>query len=120
MTTAGGDTFNVAAHANETFAVNQANSESFDFSSGFGAASISGLQVAGTGSDDIQLDLSMFKGLSATNSVAQNLADLLASGAAAQSGSNLTISDLAGDVLTLKNVTASMLTAAANHVFSFV
>ncbi len=118
--TAGRDTFGVNAHANETFAVSQANSEAFDFSSGFGAASISGFQIGGTGSDIIQFDLSMFNGLSSTNTSAQNLADLLASGAAMQSGQNVTISDLTGDVLTLKNVTTSLLGAAANSVLKFV
>src|SRR5208282_1338801 len=78
VTTAGGDTFGVNAHANETFAVSRANSEAFDFSSGFGATSISGLQIGGAGSDILEFDLSMFHGLSSTNTAAQNLADLLA------------------------------------------
>ena len=62
----------------------------------------------------------MFNGLSSTNTAAQNLADLLGSGAAMQSGHNVTITDLAGDVLTLKDVTTTMLSASANSSFKFV
>ena len=119
VTTAGGDTFGVNTHANETFAASQAHSEAFDFSSGFGATSISGFQIGGAGSDILEFDLSMFHGLSSTNTAAQNLADLLASGSAMQSGQNLTISDVTGDLLTLKNVTTTMLSAAANSVLRF-
>ncbi len=62
----------------------------------------------------------MFGGLSSTNTAAQNLADLLASGGAMQSGQNVAITDLAGDVLTLKNVTTSMLSAASNAFLRFM
>jgi len=48
------------------------------------------------------------------------LADLLASGAATQSGANVTITDLAGDVLTLKDSTATTLSASANSALKFV
>ena len=118
--TTGADSFDVNPHANETIAVKHANEETFDFSSGFGDASISGLQAGGAGSDVIQFDLSMFSGLSSTNTASQNLAALLASGAAMQSGNNVTIADLAGDVLTLKDVTTTMLSASANSSFKFV
>ena len=118
--TTGTETFDVNPHANETIAVKQGNAETFDFSSGFGDASISGLQIGGAGSDVIQFDLSMFNGLSSTNTAAQNLADLLASGAAMQAGQNVTITDLAGDVLTLKNSATAMLSAAANSLLKFV
>jgi hypothetical protein len=116
----GADSFDVTAHANETIAVKQASAETFDFSSGFGDASISGLQAGGAGSDVIQFDLSMFSGLSSTNTASQNLAELLASGAAMQSGNNVTIADLAGDVLTLEDVTTTMLSASGNSSFKFV
>ena len=118
--TDGADSFDVTPHANETIAVKQANGETFDFSSGFGGTSISGLQLGGAGSDVVQFDLSMFSGLSSTNTAAQNLADLLGNGAAMQSGHNVTITDPAGDVLTLKDVTATMLSASANSSFKFV
>ena len=118
--TTGAVSFDVTAHANETIAVKQANAEIFDFSSGFGDASISGLQAGGAESNVIQFNLSMFSGLSSTNTASQNLADLLASGAAMQSGNNVTIADLAGDVLTLKDVTTTMLSASANSSFKFV
>ena len=36
-----------------------------------------------------------------------------------QSGHNVTITDLAGDVLTLKDVTTTMLSASANSSFKF-
>ncbi len=102
------------------FAVSQANSETFAFSPGFVAASISGLQIGGAGSDAIQFDVSMFNGLSSTNTSAQDFAKLLASGAAVQSGQNVAFTDSAGEALTLKNVTTSMLSAAANSLLKFV
>ena len=119
VTTGGGNSFAVNSHANETIAIKQGNSETFDFSSGFGASSISGLQIAGAGNNVVQFDLSMFNGLSSNNTPAQNLADLLASGSAVQSGQNVSITDLAGDVLTFKGVTTSMLSATANSFLKF-
>ena len=67
----------------------------------------------------IQFNHSMFSGLSSSNTAAQDLASLLSSGAAAQSGSNVKITDLAGDVLTLVGVTTSTLSTQANSVFKF-
>ncbi len=119
VATADGDSFDVTAHASETIAIKQANFETFDFSSGFGASSISGLQIGGAQGDVVQFDLSMFNGLSSSNTAAQNLADLLGNGSAKQSGQNVSITDLAGDVLTFKGVTASMLSAAANSFLKF-
>ena len=91
-----------------------------EYASGFGQSSITGLLAGGGASDVIQFNLSMFHGLSSTNTAAQNLADLLSSGAAAQSGPNVTITDSAQDVLTLVGVTTSTLNAYANSVFKFV
>ena len=91
--TTGSDAFAANAHATEAISASGLNSESFDSASGFGQSMITGLQVGGSSSDVIQLHLSMFSGLSSSNTAAQNLANLLSSSAAAQSGSNVTITD---------------------------
>jgi hypothetical protein len=70
----------------------------------------------GGASDVIQFNLSMFSGLSSNNTAAQSLVVLLWSSAAAQSGPNVTITDLAGDVPTPAGVT----TNNASSVFKFV
>ena len=118
--TTGADTFPLNAHATEAISATGLNSETFEYASGFGHSSITGLLAGGGASDVIELHLSMFSGLSSTNTAAQNLADLLSSGAAAQSGPNVTITDSAHDVLTLMGVTTSTLNAYANSVFKFV
>ena len=118
--TTGSDTFALNAHATEAISASGLNSESFDYASGFGQSMITGLQVGGSASDVVQLHLSMFSGLSSSNTAAQNLSHLLSSGAAAQSGSNVTITDSAHDVLTLANVTTTALSQNASSVFKFV
>jgi hypothetical protein len=62
----------------------------------------------------------MFSGLSSSNTAAQDVAALLSSGAMAQSGSNVTITDSAQDVLTLVDVTTTALSQHASSVFKFV
>jgi hypothetical protein len=62
----------------------------------------------------------MFKGLSSRNTATQNWDALVSSGAAVQSGANVAITDTAHDVLTLNNVTTSMLSHYAGNVFKFV
>ena len=118
--TTGADAFPLNAHATEAISATGLNSETFEYASGFGQSSITGLLAGGGASDVVQFNLSMFHGLSSTNTAAQNLADLLSSGAAAQSGPNVTITDSAHDVLTLMGVTTSTLNAYANSVFKFV
>ena len=118
--TTGSDAFAVNAHATEAISATGLNSETFKYASGFGDSTIAGLQAAGSASDVIQLNLSMFSGLSSSNTAAQDLASLLSSGAAAQSGSNVTITDSAHDVLTLAGMTTATLTANASSVFKFV
>ena len=90
--TSGADTFNLNAHSTEAISATGLSSETFKYASGFGPKHDNGPQ--GGRLRVIQLNLSMFSGLSSSNT-AQDLASLLSSGAAAQSGSN----DLAGDVL---------------------
>jgi hypothetical protein len=118
--TTGADAFPVKAHATEAISATGLNSETFEYASGFGHSAITGLLAGGGASDMIEFKRSMFHGLSSTNTAAQNLADLLSSGAAAQSGPNVTITDSAHDVLTLMGVTTSTLHAYANSVFKFV
>ena len=97
--TTGSDAFAVNAHATEAISATGLNSESFNYASGFGDSTITGLQAGGSASDVIHLNLSMFSGLSSSNTAAQDLASLLSSGAVAQSGANVTITDSAHDVL---------------------
>ncbi|HXZ16725.1 MAG TPA: hypothetical protein VEH77_12270 [Roseiarcus sp.] len=107
-------------HSNETIVANGRRSELFSLSSGHGDTTITGFEAAGDGSDSLMFDASDFNGLSKNNSAAQNWAVLLSSGAAAQSGADVSITDRAGDVLTLKDVTTNMLSANASKVFSFL
>jgi hypothetical protein len=53
------------------------------------------------------------------DTAAQNWNALLSSGAAVQSGGNVTITDAAHDVLTLNKITTSMLINSAGNVFKF-
>ena len=94
--------------------------ETFDYGSGFGHESITGLLASGPSHDVIELPLTMFKGLSSTKTATQNWEALMSGGAVAQSGANVTITDAAHDILTLNNVTTSMLSHDAGNVFKFV
>ncbi len=118
--TTGPDTFNVNSHTSELIVANGRTGETFDFGSGFGHELITGLLVSGPSNDLIQLPLTMFKGLSPTNTATQNWDALMSSGAAVQSGANVTVTDTAHDTLTLNNVTTSMLANHASNVFKFV
>ena len=117
--TAGSDTFVLDAHTKETVNATGYNSEVFSFASGFGSESITGFTAAASNSDVLSLKLSMFNGLSASDTAAQNAAILLSSNAMTQSGSNVTITDTGGDVLTLMGATTSALTQYASSVFKF-
>ena len=118
--TTGSDTFKVNSHANESIIASGRAGETFAYGSGFGHESITGLLAGGTSSDVIQFSTSMFKGLNPTNTSTQNWDALISSGAAVQSGANVTITDAAHDILTLNSVTTSMLTQHAGSVFKFV
>jgi hypothetical protein len=78
------------------------------------------LLTSGASHDAIELPLTMFKGLSSTNTAIQNWNALLSSGAAVQSGANVTITDAAHDILTLNNVAISALSHDASNAFKFV
>jgi hypothetical protein len=118
--TVGTDAFNLNPHTTEAITATGKSSETFEYASGFGQSSITGLLAGGSASDVIDLNLSMFSGLSSSNTAVQNFAAVLSSGAAAQSGSNVTITDSAHDVLTLVGVTTTTLSQNANSVFKFV
>ena len=117
--TDGADTFALTPHTTETVNATGYNSEVFGFAAGFGHDSITGFAAGGSGSDALSLKLSMFSGLSAANTAAQNAAILLNDHAMAQSGSNVTITDTSGDVLTLMGVTTAALSQYASSVFQF-
>ena len=118
--TTGSDTFKVNSHANESIIASGRAGETFAYGSGFGHESITGLLAGGTSSDVIKFSTSMFKGLNPTNTSTQNWDALISSGAAVQSGANVTITDAAHDILTLNSVTTSMLSQHAGSVFKFV
>ena len=117
--TTGSDTFKVNSHANESIDASGRTAETFEFGSGFGHESITGLLASGATHDVIELPPTMFRGLNSMNTAAQNWNALLSSGATVQSGGNVTITDAAHDVLTLNNITTSMLSNSAGNVFKF-
>jgi parallel beta-helix repeat protein len=117
--TTGSDTFKVNPHASESIIASGRTGETFEFGAGFGHVSISGLLAGGPSSDVIELPLAMFKGLSSTNSATQNWNALLSSGAAVPSGAKTPTPDTAHDMLTLNNVTTSLLSNHASEVFKF-
>jgi serralysin len=74
-------------------------SEVFAYDSGFGHSTIANFVASGSSHDVLQVQSAMFS----------NVASLL--GAAQQSGANVTITDPAGDTITLNNVTVATLVA---------
>ena len=117
--TAGADTFALNPHTSETINATGFGSEVFNYGLGFGHQTISGFQAGGSSGDTLSLGLSLFSGLSILNTVAANAALLLSSGAMAQSGSAVTITDLTGDTITLKGQTTTALIQSASSVFKF-
>ena len=118
--TTGSDRFNVNSHTSELIVASGWNAETFEYGSGFGQELISGLLVSGPSNDVVEFPVAMFKGLSSTNTAIQNWDALVSSGAAVQSGANVTITDAAHDILTLNNMTTSTLSHYAGNVFKFV
>jgi hypothetical protein len=115
----GSDTFTLHAHTTETINVAHSRGETFNFTAGFGDDTIYGFRAAGNGSDLISMHASMFDGLSSSNTAAQNVALLTSEHAMVQSGSNVTITDTSGDVLTLVGTSLSTLSEYASSVFKF-
>jgi Bacterial Ig domain len=117
--TIGSDAFKIKSHANESIVASGHGAETFQLGSGFGHESITGLLTSGASHDVIELPLTMFKGVSSTNTAPQNWNALLSSGAAVQTGANVTITDAARDTLTLNSMTISTLSHDAGSVFKF-
>jgi large repetitive protein len=118
--TTGSDKFKVNSHGSESIIASGRTAETFALGSGFGHESITGLLTSGASHDLIDLPSTLFKGLSSTNTATQNWNALLSSGAAVQSGANVTITDAAHDVLTLNNAAISTLSRDASSLFKFV
>jgi hypothetical protein len=112
----GVNTFNLTAHSSETIQATGAAGETFSYASGFGTSDIVGFQ---TTNDHLQMQASMFSGLTAGQSAA-DWAHLLSSNAATQSSGGVTISDAAGDHIVLAGMTLASLTTNAANVFKFV
>ena len=80
--TTGSDTFKVNSHASESIIASGRTAETFEFGSGFGHESITGLLTSGASHDVIEFPIAMFNGLSSSNTATQNWNALLSSGAA--------------------------------------
>jgi hypothetical protein len=114
---AAGNTFTLTRHTVETIQAAGNSGEAFVYTPGFGSSDIVGFQASGA-NDQIQLQASMFSGLT----VGQSTTDwqkLLTSDVAVQSGADVIINDAAGDALRLSGVTLSSLTANAASIFKF-
>jgi hypothetical protein len=118
--TTGPDSFEVNSQTSESIVASGRTAETFEYGSGFGHESIAGLLASGPSNDVIEFHVAMFQGLSSRNTATQNWDALVSSGGAVQSGANVVITDAAHDVLTLNNVTTSMLSHYAGSVFKFV
>jgi hypothetical protein len=118
--TAGSLTLRSSEHSSESIVASGRTAESFELGWGFGHESIAGLIANGPSNDILELAPTMFKGLSSTNSATQNWDALLSSGAAVQSGANVTITDAAQEILTLHNMATSTLSSHAAEVFKYV
>ena len=110
-----GQTVDLAYRANETIDAGDAGThETFAFSAGFGSETIDGFAASGSNADELRLSASAFSGLTPGMTRAQDLAAVLAN---ANSGANgTTITDSAGDRLTLAGVAAATLAANPNAV----
>jgi hypothetical protein len=104
----GTDTFNVTPFANETINALGGNSETFEFTNGFGQDTLQGLVATGATHDVIQFNTSMFSYL--TKSMSQSAdASALLSHAQQVGTSTVTIADTGSDTLTLTNMTVATL-----------
>ena len=72
----GTDAFALSAHVTETIAATELNSETFKYATGFGRSTITGLLAGGSTSDHIQMNLSMFSGLSSRNTCSARFGEL--------------------------------------------
>ena len=114
----GADTFALTLHTTESIIASGYTSELFGFAAGFGHTSIAGFGRRKRRRRTLA-QLSMFNGLSATNTAAQDAAILLSNHAMAQSGSNVTITDLGRRRADPVGVTTTALIQNASSVFAF-
>ena len=118
---AGALNFSLAYKPTETIQAGNAGSETFAFRANFGNETIAGFAASGTGADTIQLATSSFSYLNSSMTQAQDLAAVLnpLNGSLSTSGGNTTITNSAGDRLTLTGLTPSTIAANASQ-FHFV
>jgi hypothetical protein len=107
--TSGSIAFPLAYEPNETIQIGTAGSEAFDFGANFGNETIEGFATTGANSDTIQFAASSFSYLTPGMSQAQDLAAVLSHASSGTAGT--TITDSAGDSLTLAGVTPAMISA---------
>jgi hypothetical protein len=106
--TSGSIAFPLAYEPNETIEAGTVGSETFDFGANFGNETIEGF-AAGANPDTIQFAASSFWRLAPGMSQAQDLAAVLSQASSGAGGT--TITDSAGDSLTLAGVTPAMISA---------
>jgi hypothetical protein len=106
--TAGSIAFPLAYEPNETIQIGNAGSETFDLGANFGHETIEGF-ATGANPDTVQFALSSFSYLTPGMSQAQDLAAVLSHASSGAAGT--TITDSAGDSLTLAGVTSTMISA---------
>ena len=106
--TSGSIAFPLAYEPNETIEAGTVGSETFDFGANFGNETIEGF-ATGANPDTIQFAASSFWRLTPGMSQAQDLAAVLSYASSSTAGT--TITDSAGDSLTLAGVTPAMISA---------
>jgi Peptidase M10 serralysin C terminal len=106
--TSGSIAFPLAYEPNEMIEAETVGSETFDFGSNFGNETIAGF-ATGANPDTIQFAASSFSYLTPNMTQAQDLAAVLSNASSGTAGT--TITDSAGDSLTLAGVTSAMISA---------
>jgi hypothetical protein len=119
--TAGAETIPLSPYPTESINATGHTNDTFVFTQGFGHDTITGFVATGVAHDLIQFEASMFNYLTSNMSQAQDVAAVLnpSNGSVTTSGGNTTISDAAGDSLTLNSVTVATLTGNPS-AFKFV
>jgi hypothetical protein len=113
--TSGAETVPLTPYTTESIGATGRTSDTFEFGPGFGNDTILGFAATGASHDLLQFEASMFSYLTPGLTQAQEFAAVLSN--ATMSGGNTTITDSAGDKLTLNSVT---LTTGSGADFKFV
>ncbi|MBV8281246.1 MAG: hypothetical protein JO347_04180 [Candidatus Eremiobacteraeota bacterium] len=111
----GSGSFAFTFHSNETINAADSGADTFAFGSGFGNETINGFGASGANADTLQLSVAAFSYLNAGMTQAQDLAAVLSQATSSpgtgRSPGALTITDSAGDSLSLAGITSATLAA---------